>query len=84
MKKYLIVLVFASIVFAGCTRTEQHIAAGAAVGAVAGHAIGGDTGAIIGAGVGAGTGAYIAKEKYDDNDYRYYKHNNGRRHKKYR
>ena len=49
---------------------------------MAGHAIGGDTGAIIGAGVGAGTGAYIAKEKYDDRDY--YRHDNGRRHKRYR
>lgn len=83
MKKYLIILALSAVFFTGCTRTEKHIAAGVAVGAVAGHAIGGDTGAIIGAGVGAGTGAYIAKEKYDDKDY-YYRHDNGRRHKKYK
>lgn len=63
MKKILIVLALASIAFAGCTRTEKHIATGAAVGAVAGHIIGGDTGTIVGAGVGAGAGAIIAEQK---------------------
>ena len=64
MKKMLIVLAIVSIAaFAGCTRTEKHIAAGAAVRAVAGHIIGGDTGTIVGAGVGAGAGAVIAEQK---------------------
>ena len=40
MKKYLIILALSAVFFTGCTRTEKHIAAGAAVGAVAGHAIG--------------------------------------------
>ena len=65
MKKYLIILALSAVFFAGCTRTEKHIATGAVVGAVAGHAIAGDRGALIGAGVGAGTGALIADEKYD-------------------
>ena len=43
MKKFLVVLALASMAFVGCTRTEKHIATGAAVGAVAGHIIGGDT-----------------------------------------
>lgn len=60
MKKMLIVLALVSVAFVGCTRTEKHIATGAAVGAVAGHIIGGDTGTIVGAGVGAGAGAIIA------------------------
>ena len=63
MKKYLIILALSAVFFTGCTRTEKHIAAGAAVGAVAGHAIGGDTGAIIGAGVGAGTGSLYCQRK---------------------
>ncbi|WP_300329645.1 YMGG-like glycine zipper-containing protein [Fusobacterium sp.] len=60
MKKLVIACILASIAFVGCTRTEKHIATGAAVGAVAGHIIGGDTGTIVGAGVGAGAGAIIA------------------------
>lgn len=60
MKKMLVILALASIALVGCTRTEKHIATGAAVGAVAGHIIGGDTGTIVGAGVGAGAGAIIA------------------------
>lgn len=70
MKKILIVLAFAGIMCAGCTRTERHVAAGAAIGAVAGHAIAGDTGAVVGAGLGAGAGAAVAKDRYyDDDDY---------------
>lgn len=61
MKKFLIVLALASIAFVGCTRTEKHIATGAAVGAVAGHIIGGDTGTLVGAGLGAGAGAIAAE-----------------------
>lgn len=70
MKKILIVLAFAGIMCAGCTRTERHVAAGATIGAVAGHAIAGDTGAVVGAGLGAGAGAAVAKDRYyDDDDY---------------
>ncbi|WP_291259838.1 YMGG-like glycine zipper-containing protein [Fusobacterium sp.] len=62
MKKVGIVILLCSVltVLGGCTRTEKHVAAGAAVGAVAGHIIGGDTGTIIGAGVGAASGAIIS------------------------
>lgn len=63
MKKILAILILGTLFLVGCTSTQKHMAAGAAVGAVAGHVIGGDTGAVVGAGVGAGTGAYIAKDK---------------------
>lgn len=45
MKKFLVVLALASIAFVGCTRTEKHIA----------------TGAAVGAGLGAGAGAIAAE-----------------------
>lgn len=60
MKKTFLIMAVLTIVFAGCTRTEKHIATGAAVGAVAGHIIGGNTGTIVGAGVGAASGAIIS------------------------
>lgn len=60
MKKMFIILTISVLAFAGCTRTEKHIAAGTAAGAVAGHLIGGNTGTIVGAGVGAAAGAIIA------------------------
>lgn len=62
MKKIIIVMVMGTMMLmaSACSRTEKHVAAGAAVGAVAGHIIGGDTGTIVGAGVGAASGAIIA------------------------
>jgi len=62
MKKLLTTLSVAAIVTvalccqAGCTKTEQGVGIGAAVGALAGQAIGGDTGATL---IGAGAGALI-------------------------
>lgn len=62
MKKTFLIATVIAIVFAGCTRTEKHIGAGTAVGAVAGHIIGGSTGTIVGAGVGAASGAIISEK----------------------
>lgn len=62
MKKTFLIAAVLAIVFVGCTRTEKHIATGAAVGAVAGHIIGGNTGTIVGAGVGAASGAIISEK----------------------
>ena len=66
MKKALIVLgILVSILaLAGCTRTEQNVATGAAVGAVAGHVIGGSgTSTVVGAGLGAGVGAIMSEKE---------------------
>lgn len=62
MKKTIFIAALLAIIFVGCTRTEKHIATGAAVGAVAGHIIGGNTGTLVGAGVGAASGAIISEK----------------------
>jgi len=63
MKKIFAILIISALAFAGCTRTEKHVATGAAAGAVAGHLIGNNgTSTLIGAGVGAAAGAIIADQ----------------------
>ena len=63
MKKLFAILLITALAFAGCTRTEKHVATGAAAGAVAGHLIGNDsTSTLIGAGVGDADVAVIANQ----------------------
>lgn len=77
MKKTLVILGFIGLMFTGCTRTEEHMATGAALGAVAGHIVDGDRGALIGAGLGASAGALVADDERDD-----YKHHR-KHHRRY-
>lgn len=73
MRKMIIAMV-AVVAVSGCSTTEQDVAVGTGVGALAGGLIGGGKGALVGAAVGAGSGLLVRNLR---NGYCQYRDNRG-------